>query len=226
MEIGRIGAELQTMYNNQTLKKQEGKKRTKEVKQAKQVEQPKQVKQPKQAKGLTKETIEGLKTGTKTADKSVYTKAERRQVYLDKALAMKEESELKMMELFEITTQKTFNKQNGGLRGVLQRLLDGQNKEAALTEKDITKAKESLAPGGYWSAESTSDRFIDFAKALSQDNPEKADALIEGFKKGYKAAEQMWGGELPKVSQQTYDLTLEKFEQWKKGTLDKPTEEE
>jgi len=32
------------------------------------------------------------------------------------------------------------------------------------------------------------------------------------FQKGYKQAEQTWGGKLPEISQRTYDAVLEKFD--------------
>ena len=40
--------------------------------------------------------------------------------------------------------------------------------------------------------------------------------MLEAFKKGYKQAEEAWGGEVPEISQKTYDAVLEKFDAWKK----------
>ena len=34
----------------------------------------------------------------------------------------------------------------------------------------------------------------------------------EAFKKGYKQAEETWGGKLPDISQRTYDAVMEKFD--------------
>ena len=112
-------------------------------------------------------------------------------------------------------------KQVGGLRGVLDRILKGEPSEEdkdildiEITEEAINKAKEDISEGGYWSAEETSERFLDFAKALSGGDPEKAELLKDAFIEGYKMAEEIWGGELPELSQKTYDLTLEKFDDW------------
>ena len=38
--------------------------------------------------------------------------------------------------------------------------------------------------------------------------------MREAFKKGFKQAEETWGGELPEISQKTYDAVLEKFDAW------------
>ena len=80
------------------------------------------------------------------------------------------------------------------------------------------QAQADIAEDGYWGVEQTSDRILDFAKALAGNDPEKAEEMLEAFKKGYKQAEEIWGGELPEISQKTYDAVLEKFEAWKNQT--------
>lgn len=80
------------------------------------------------------------------------------------------------------------------------------------------QAQADIAEDGYWGVEQTSDRILDFAKALSGNDPEKADLLLDAFKKGFEEATKTWGDELPEISQRTYDAVLEKFEQWKNGT--------
>ena len=79
------------------------------------------------------------------------------------------------------------------------------------------QAQADIAEDGYWGVEQTSDRILDFAKALSGNDPEKADLLLDAFKKGFEEATKTWGDELPEISQRTYDAVLEKFEQWKNG---------
>lgn len=79
------------------------------------------------------------------------------------------------------------------------------------------QAQADIAEDGYWGVEQTSDRILDFAKALSGNDPEKADLLLDAFKKGFKEATKSWGDKLPDISQRTYDAVVEKFEQWKNG---------
>lgn len=80
------------------------------------------------------------------------------------------------------------------------------------------QAQKDIAEDGYWGVEQTSDRILDFAKALSGNDPEKADLLLDAFKKGFKEATKSWGTDLPDISQRTYDAVVEKFENWKNGT--------
>lgn len=86
------------------------------------------------------------------------------------------------------------------------------------TVDEATRAQADIADDGYWGVDQTSDRILDFAKALSGNDPEKADLLLDAFKKGFKEATKSWGQDLPDISQRTYDAVVEKFNKWKNGT--------
>ena len=85
-------------------------------------------------------------------------------------------------------------------------------------EATRAQAQADIADDGYWGVDQTSDRILDFAKALSGNDPEKADLLLDAFKKGFKEATKSWGQDLPDLSQRTYDAVVEKFNKWKNGT--------
>ena len=74
------------------------------------------------------------------------------------------------------------------------------------------QAQADIAEDGYWGVDQTSDRIIDFAKALTGGDPDKIEEMREAFKKGYKQAEKTWGGSLPDISQRTYDAVMKKFD--------------
>ena len=79
------------------------------------------------------------------------------------------------------------------------------------------QAEADIAEDGYWGVNQTSDRILDFAKALAGNDPDKAEEMLEAFKKGFEQATGTWGKELPEISQKTYDAVLEKFDAWKNG---------
>lgn len=81
----------------------------------------------------------------------------------------------------------------------------------------IAQAKKDVAEDGYWGAEQTSERILSFAKALAGDDPDKAEELLAAFKKGYSQATKTWGGELPSLCSDTYDLVEKKFDNWMNG---------
>ena len=76
------------------------------------------------------------------------------------------------------------------------------------------QAQADIAEDGYWGVNQTSDRIIDFAKALCGGDPDKIEEMREAFEKGFKQAEKTWGGELPDISKKTYEAVMEKFDAW------------
>ena len=79
----------------------------------------------------------------------------------------------------------------------------------------VTKAQaqEDIAEDGYWGVKQTSERIIDFATALTGGDPDKVEEMRAAFQQGFKQAEETWGGELPEISQQTYDAVMKKFDE-------------
>ena len=110
--------------------------------------------------------------------------------------------------------EKLLNKQKGTFDlANSNNLADTFRKVAgAASPDDIAAAKASIAEDGYWGVEQTSDRIIDFANALTGGDPSKIEEMREAFKKGYKQAEETWGGKLPDISQRTYDAVMQKFD--------------
>ncbi len=82
------------------------------------------------------------------------------------------------------------------------------------------QAQADIAEDGYWGVEQTSERILDFAKALSGGDPSKAAELKDAFLKGFEQATKTWGGELPEISQRTYDATVKKFDDWAAGVTE------
>ncbi len=75
------------------------------------------------------------------------------------------------------------------------------------------QAQEDISENGYWGVNQTSERILDFAKALAGDDPDKLEEMRTAFEKGYKQAEKTWGGELPDISKQTFDAVMKGFDE-------------
>lgn len=80
------------------------------------------------------------------------------------------------------------------------------------------QAQADIADDGYWGVNQTSDRLVDFAKALTGGDSSKIESMRSAIKKGFDEAKKLWGGELPEISQKTYDATMKKLDEWAKGT--------
>ena len=83
-----------------------------------------------------------------------------------------------------------------------------------VTEEAKAEAQAALEEGGYWSVESTSDRILEMAKALTGGDPDQIEAMREAVEEGFKQATKSWGKDLPEISSKTYDAIMEKFDAW------------
>lgn len=81
--------------------------------------------------------------------------------------------------------------------------------------EDIAKAKEDVSEDGYWGVNQTSQRILDFATALTGGDPDKIEDMRSAFEKGFNQAKKAFGGELPEISQQTYDAVMKGFDDMK-----------
>ena len=113
------------------------------------------------------------------------------------------------------------------LRSLVEKMMAGQAnaygkandiwsflREGNFTVDAATKkqAQADIAEDGYWGVNQTSDRIIDFAKALTGGDPDKIEDMRAAFEKGFKKAGKTWGGNLPDISQRTYEAVMEKFD--------------
>ncbi len=139
---------------------------------------------------------------------------------------MKADTEARMTQLTDLV--KKMMSQQGqtiGLADDMWKFLAKGDFEVDADTK--AQAQADIAEDGYWGVEQTSERILDFAKALSGGDASKADLLLDAFKKGFEEATGAWGQDLPEISQKTYEAVEEKFAAWKaeaEGTTETTTE--
>ena len=115
---------------------------------------------------------------------------------------------------------------NSKLRNLVEKLL----KEQGMTFKDLKvdgpdikidaqtriEAQNSIDEGGELSIENVSDRMVNFAKSISGGDKSKISILRDAIEKGFKEAEEAFGGVLPEISHKTLERTMEKLDDWEK----------
>ncbi len=89
-----------------------------------------------------------------------------------------------------------------------------QNKILNISRQDIEQAQADIAEDGYYGVKQTSERILDFAKALSGGDPSKITMLRNAVEKGFAAAKSAWGGKMPDITGQTYDAVMAGFDAW------------
>lgn len=82
-------------------------------------------------------------------------------------------------------------------------------KEKAITQLNPSEAKELVSKNGFFGVLETSNRVSSFVIAMAKENLEALQEARNGVIKGFKQAEEMWGGKLPEVSYETQERTLE-----------------
>lgn len=159
------------------------------------------------------ETVESAKETVKTDDTAaVYDKTklseDDRKAITAQLKADQEKRQAQLTELVQNMISKQTNT-FGEATDIWKFLAKGDFTVDAETKK---KAQEDISEDGYWGVNQTSDRIVSFATALAGDDKEALEEMKEAFIKGYKQAEEQWGGELPEISQKTYDAVMEKFD--------------
>lgn len=175
----------------------------------------------------TKETVKTDDTAA-VYDKTKLSEDDRKTI----AAQLKADQEKRQAQLTELV-QSMISKQTtvfGEAADIWKFLAKGDFEVDAETKK---KAQEDISEDGYWGVEQTSDRIVSFATALAGNDTDALEEMKDAFIKGYKQAEKQWGGELPEISQKTYDAVMEKFDKLMnkdeaatEDTTDKTTAEE
>ncbi len=100
-----------------------------------------------------------------------------------------------------------------------------ENGTIQVDQETIDKAKELTSENGYYGVKQTSERILDFAKAISGGDTSKADILKDAIQKGFDSAAELWGGmdKAPQITKDTYDAVMKGFDEWVNGASTQPT---
>ncbi len=81
--------------------------------------------------------------------------------------------------------------------------------EKPIAELSQAEAKELVSEDGFFGITQTSERIAGFVLNGARDDLDKLKAGREGILRGFKEAEEMWGGKLPDISYETIDRAVE-----------------
>jgi hypothetical protein len=167
-----------------------------------------QSEQAKASENTNAAVYEKSEQGTET--KKIYS---RDQVTIDRLKAEADRRTQSLRDLVQkllLAQGETFNASTD----IYSLLREGK---VQVDEDTRLQAQKDVAEDGYWGVEQTSDRMVDFAKALSGGDKSKANDLINAVKKGFDEATKAWGGDLPEISKRTMDAAISKLEAWRDG---------
>lgn len=125
---------------------------------------------------------------------------------------LKEESERRYQSLINLV-ESLLKKQGIDIKLVKEGKFEGT---VEIDEETRAQAAAAIAEDGEFGVKAVSDRIVDFAKALSGGDKSKLPILRDAIKQGFEAAKEFLGGELPEISQKTYDEIMRKLDEWEK----------
>lgn len=96
----------------------------------------------------------------------------------------------------------------------IEYLKDEDVEGVVIDEEAQAEAAYMIGPDGPLNAENTADRIFSFAKAISGGDTSKYQTLKDAIDEGFNAVKDLLGGELPEISENTYDLVMEKLDEW------------
>lgn len=117
-------------------------------------------------------------------------------------------------QLIDLVT-KTISGQSKTYNTLAELFTDIKDGKLAVDPAAIEQAKKDVAEDGYWGVAQTSDRIVEFAKALTGGDPSKADEMIAAVEKGFEEATKAWGDKLPSICSDTVAAAREKLLKWK-----------
>ncbi|MCB2182614.1 MAG: hydrogenase-4 component G [Desulfobulbaceae bacterium] len=82
-----------------------------------------------------------------------------------------------------------------------------------ITEFSQEEAAELVSEDGYFGITKTAQRLSDFVIKGGGDDLDKLKAGREGMLKGFREAEQIWGGTLPDISYKTIEVALARIDE-------------
>lgn len=98
-----------------------------------------------------------------------------------------------------------------------QGVLDGT---ITVDEATAKQAQEDISEDGYWGVKQTSERILDFAKALTGGDSSKVEDIRTAIEKGFSEAAKLWGDKLPEISQKTHDAVMKGLDEWAKQSTE------
>lgn len=95
---------------------------------------------------------------------------------------------------------------------------DNKSFDSSLSNWDIdsirSKAVSDISEDGYYGVKQTSERILNFAKALTGGDSSKIEEMRKSIEKAFSDVRKMFGGKLPEISEKTYDAIMKGLDEW------------
>ena len=89
-----------------------------------------------------------------------------------------------------------------------------QSGDFVVSDEVRAAAQEAISEDGYFGVARTAERIVGFAQAISGGDPSRIEELRDAVQRAFDSVADMFGGELPEISQQTWEAVMQGFDDW------------
>lgn len=126
----------------------------------------------------------------------------------DNLASMLEESDRKVAEVLNFIRPLL---EQQGLE--IAKVASGEQK-LTVDQETIDAAQAAIAEDGEMGVKKVSERILSFAKFAMDNDPANMQKIRDAVELGFSQAKEALGGNLPEISQQTYDTIMAEFDRW------------
>lgn len=159
----------------------------------------------------TRESIDTVELGISQSPSTLYARPRGKELKASDIDALKAQADKTYEGLRELVRQMLLKQREAAGK------TEGKNRPDSSEIKPVEEASLSLADDGEFGVKAVSDRIVNFAIAISNNDPTKLAALKEAIDKGFAEAEKAFGGKLPDICYETHDEIMKKLDQWSEG---------
>jgi hypothetical protein len=163
--------------------------------------------------------VDTVELGTRQEAPVTYEKVMTKKLDAADIAALKEQANAATENLRKLV-EELILKQNKNHKAAEEDTSEDLMAKLGITTQDVEAAKEAVSEDGEFGVKAVSDRLVNFAIAISGGDKSKLSELTAAIDEGFAQAKKALGGELPDISQQTYDETMRKLNEWAKDDSD------
>ena len=163
--------------------------------------------------------VDTVELGTRQETPVTYENVTKKKLDASDIEALKEQADAATENLRKLV-EELILKQNKNYKVAEGDTSEDLAAKLGITSEDVEAAKQAVSEDGEFGVKAMSDRLVNFAIAVSDGDKSKLSELTAAIDKGFEQAKEALGGELPDISQQTYDETMRKLNEWAKDDSD------
>ena len=161
--------------------------------------------------------VDKIEIGMNQETSVTYSKVTNKKLDATEIAALQDEAD-KATENLRKLVEELILKQDKNYKASTEDTSEDPLASLGITTEQVNAAKEAVSADGEFGVKAVSDRLVEFAKVVSGGDKSKLSELVSAIDKGFSQAKDTLGGKLPDISQQTYDETMRKLNEWAEST--------